>query len=624
MLEKKEVVFVLGATNNLDFATANVIIGLKKHIKKINYDIIVFEQGFSELAKESINKIYPTKFIKYKFPYELNSQNEMIKHYTTMSFSIYECFNLLKEYKKVVWLDCDLLIQKDFSDEILRTESVSIVKEGAPIIENLKQPIEDFNLNLPMQNSGVVIFSDKIPSYEKLADECYQMTLKYADKLVCPDQTILTFLFDKFNIKVANMSHLYNCMPYDEKRNIAYIIHTNCANKFWNGYYFKEWERNNKEWEKLIGTKIPIKKDNLLTRKIRTIFRTQTNCFRQPRKFIKEIISTKTTLYKNSTTIPIALISDDNYSLATSVAIESVIKNKNANSKYKIYVLGIDISDKNKQLLESQSRNNAEVKVLELENKYKDINYSHPYISKALFFKFDIANVFSQYEKILYLDGDVIVNGDLTDFFETDLENNYAGVVKDLICYYEKHQPYNLKTESYFNAGVMLLNAKKIREENLYPKFIEELTTHNYPNSDQDVFNVIFNKQIKFLSLKYDFINLYYLFNDFEEYRLKNRQENHYSSENIEIFSNNELKDFELSAKNPLIIHYAGDKPWNLKRGKKFDIWKKYFRKSPYKNEKLKWQKNKKMFELDLSSDRKKIRFFGVGFNIKGSSKLCK
>ena len=301
-------------------------------------------------------------------------------------------------------------------------------------------------------------------------------------------------------------------------------------------------------------------------------------------------------------TIPIVLISDDNYCLATSVAVESIIRNKKPETNYEIYILGIDISKENKDRLESQSKDKAKVTILEFENKYKDINYSHSYISKVLFFKFDVANIFSQYNKIIYLDGDIAVNGDLTEFFETDLGNNYAGVVKDLILFSKKqHQIIN--TESYFNAGVMLLNAKKIREENLYPKFLEELTTHNYEHSDQDVFNIMFNKQAKFLSLKFNFISLYYMFNK------------------SDINSQEELNDFKTSAKQPIIIHYAGDKPWNLKKGKKFEIWKKYFKLSPYKKEKLKWQKNKKMFEFDFSEERKKIRLFGLGFSFKCGDK---
>ena len=151
----------------------------------------------------------------------------------------------------------------------------------------------------------------------------------------------------------------------------------------------------------------------------------------------------------------------------------------------------------------------------------------------------------------------------------------------------------------------MLLNTKRIREENLYPKFVEELTTHNYEHSEQDIFNIIFNKQIKFLSLKYNYISLYYL----PEIRTTLNPE--------------DMEDFEQSGINPLIIHYAGDKPWNLKKGAKFEVWQQYFKKSPYKREKLTYQKNKKLFEFDILSDRKKLRIFGISFNFKRKSKKC-
>lgn len=305
--------------------------------------------------------------------------------------------------------------------------------------------------------------------------------------------------------------------------------------------------------------------------------------------------------------IPIVFITDDNYALATSVAIESIIQNIDSELEHHIYILGINLSINNKKRFESQANSRVKIEVIELDNKYKDFDYSHPYISKALFYKFDIANILPE-DKILYLDGDVIVDGSLKELFFTDIGDNYAGVVEDVILLHEKKWTQTVNTQSYFNAGVLLLNAKKIREENLYTKFIEELTTHNYPNSDQDVFNILFDKQVKFLSLKYNFINLYYLYENLKT------GENKINDFNM---TKEELQDYKQSSASPLIIHFAGDKPWNLKKGKKFEVWKKYFRKSPYKNERLKWQKNKKFFEFNFSSEEIKIRLFGIGFNFK-------
>lgn len=286
---KKQAAFVLGVTSNLDYALANVIIGIDKHIKNIDYDIVVYEQGFDEKTKNAVNKIHDTKFVSYKFPVDFNSQNKQFERYTSLSFSIYECFNLLKEYKQVVWLDCDILIKKDFSQIIKTNNGISICPEDGTVGGHLMKNLDEFNMNAREYNSGIVFFSDDIRDYERLANWCYQKTVEYSEFLDCPDQTILSILFDYFNITTRLISHLYNCMPFAKDREDAYIIHTNGVAKPWNSWYFREWEENNKKWEKLIGQKINVQKDPMFVRIMRTVFKNRYNCLKRPRKFVQAL-----------------------------------------------------------------------------------------------------------------------------------------------------------------------------------------------------------------------------------------------------------------------------------------------------------------------------------------------
>ena len=67
MKNKKELAIVFGITSDYDFALANVLIGIKKHFNyKNEYDIIVYHDGLNEEIKETLNKIMPCTFFKFK------------------------------------------------------------------------------------------------------------------------------------------------------------------------------------------------------------------------------------------------------------------------------------------------------------------------------------------------------------------------------------------------------------------------------------------------------------------------------------------------------------------------------------------------------------------------------
>lgn len=287
---KKECLFVLGATNNLDFAIANTIIGLDRHIKHLDYDIIVYENNFSEKVKNIISSIHKTQFINYKFPIDYHTENEHFKYFTNVSFSIYECLNHLKNYQNVVWLDCDILIQKDFSNIIKNNDGITVLFQSDKVGDNLQKQIYELNMNAKECNSGVVFFNDTISNYKNLADWCYKTTVQYADILLAPDQTVISLMIDKFNIKTNILHRFYNCMPFDKQVKQASIIHTTGGAKLWNAWAFPEWEKNNKIFEKLLGEKIKIKRDNIIVRKARNIFKSKYNFLRRTRMFILSII----------------------------------------------------------------------------------------------------------------------------------------------------------------------------------------------------------------------------------------------------------------------------------------------------------------------------------------------
>lgn len=83
-------------------------------------------------------------------------------------------------------------------------------------------------------------------------------------------------------------------------------------------------------------------------------------------------------------------------------------------------------------------------------------------------------------DKVLWLDCDTIVDGDISELFEIDIENNYFAGVKE---------PDKSKWRIYVNAGVLFMNLAQIRKDNLDDKMIDKLNRIPYPLPDQDAIN---------------------------------------------------------------------------------------------------------------------------------------
>lgn len=209
------------------------------------------------------------------------------------------------------------------------------------------------------------------------------------------------------------------------------------------------------------------------------------------------------------------------------------------NKNIKFYLINKDIDYKwIEELNENLMDFNCEIEDVKIvsEDIEKFKTYSH--ISSATYFRYFIPEKIKE-KKVLYLDSDLVVTGDLTELFEMDLGNNALAGVVDMICEYK----YNRTTE--FNAGVMLINNELWKRENLLESAIKIHLEKDYEleSADQSVLNMIFENSWLKLDKEYNF------------------------QVGIDFIKklNGEKSKFEIN--NPLIIHYTtGNKPWNQRK----------------------------------------------------------
>lgn len=212
---------------------------------------------------------------------------------------------------------------------------------------------------------------------------------------------------------------------------------------------------------------------------------------------------------KEANVVHIVLICDENYVMPTAVAIKSLFCSKGEETSYFVHVLGCEISQVSRDIFDSLNGERFTVETLDYAESpiLKNCKIQGLHVSTAALYKFYIADIFEQYDRIIYLDGDVLVQKDLSDLYQMDISSKYAAVVKD-----QKPSTYNppqvqklgVEHSAYFNSGVMLLNLKQMREDEMSRKLIDYRLHGTNFFMDQDALNVVFRENVIYISLLYN------------------------------------------------------------------------------------------------------------------------
>ena len=187
------------------------------------------------------------------------------------------------------------------------------------------------------------------------------------------------------------------------------------------------------------------------------------------------------------------------------VAITSIFENLTTGGlELNIYVIDSNIGEQNKiKLKELEERYNFTITYLYLEKEKLPSFYISYHITEESYYRIFIANLLPNINRVIYLDCDLIVKGDIRELFFTDIGNNIVGAVEE--CDY-------FEQKNYFNAGVLLLNLKQWRKENITNKSIEVINEkkEDLKYHDQDVLNIVLKNKVEFLDLKWNLTTLNY------------------------------------------------------------------------------------------------------------------
>ena len=198
-----------------------------------------------------------------------------------------------------------------------------------------------------------------------------------------------------------------------------------------------------------------------------------------------------------------------------------------------------------------------------------------PDITKTAYYRLYLAELLPrEIDKVLYMDGDVIVRHSLLPLWNTDFGENAVAAVTDCssgcIEFYNRlHYPFEL---GYFNSGVLLVNLRYWREHQVLNDFVSYMENHADSINfwDQDVLNVVFRDKKVLIPLKYN-LQHPFLF------------------EKTDAYDYWKLEQEVLEAReDPCIVHFTARwKPWRIyHRGWVHPFsstWDKYQNKSKWK-----------------------------------------
>mgnify|MGYP000981591717 CR=1 FL=1 len=260
--------------------------------------------------------------------------------------------------------------------------------------------------------------------------------------------------------------------------------------------------------------------------------------------------------------IPILLSCSDYYVPYLGSTILSIAKS--TNSQLDIIVMNRDITEANIYLIKCllKEYQHTSVRFINISSRLKEYSLStHEHISIDTFSRLLIPIIFKDYKRMIYLDSDVIVMGDIHELYSMDLGDNIiAGAIdigyvslyngNDKRIVESAHNTLKLANPyKYINAGVLVIDVRKLCEKYPDDYLINYASNHDYIFMDQDVINILLEGNISHINQCWNTMH----YHSGERKKL------------IESYAPAALfKEYKEARDDPQIIHYAGNrKPWN-------------------------------------------------------------
>lgn len=275
--------------------------------------------------------------------------------------------------------------------------------------------------------------------------------------------------------------------------------------------------------------------------------------------------------------VHICVISDNGYAIPTIVMLTSLKHNKKEDTHYVVHYIMHAIDSIWLDALTQLEGPDFEIKYYEKNaKKFIDAGLAQKkHIPPFGLIRFDVCDILTELERVLYLDGDHIIRTDLSDLYNIELGDNYIAAVRDYPGEARRKQHVQMGAKYYINSGVMVMNLSLMRADKLANVLLDaKIHSHStWKLQDQDVFNYVCRNRTISLHLRYN--NLLPLYMRLHQLRDLNR------------FFGTTYNSFQEMMQDVAVLHLGGlngRRPWEVDNGFCGELWQRYFNMSPIRD----------------------------------------
>lgn len=262
--------------------------------------------------------------------------------------------------------------------------------------------------------------------------------------------------------------------------------------------------------------------------------------------------------------VAIALSANDFYAPYLATVLTSIVANSSTMHNYDILIMHKDISvTSQKRLASTVDQPNFSLRFINVssfEERFRPL-FLRGHFTIETWFRLLMPEIMEAYEKILYLDSDLVALDDVAKLYDTNLDGNLLAACRDADTagLYNGFEPNKriymdkvlkiAKPYDYFQAGVILFNLAEFRKNHDTVSMLEFASSYSWELLDQDVLNYLAQGRVKFVDMSWNVMF------DWRNIRIK---------EIISRAPKRLCAEYMGARSCPKIIHFAGpDKPWD-------------------------------------------------------------
>lgn len=256
---------------------------------------------------------------------------------------------------------------------------------------------------------------------------------------------------------------------------------------------------------------------------------------------------------------PIVIAYTPSYFIPAAVTLRSLL-DSSTDSYHVICLVTEDIPMRMQRKLECMGGGRLELEYINLGGRLKDVYIDARY-SEAASFRLMLPELLTEYDSVVYMDCDIVVRQDVARLYaDTDLGDNYLGAVFEapIEGQAERFEALGCDPRRYFNSGFLLMNLRRMRDDNVSARLLDSCRVDYLEFPDQDALNQVCKGRVLPLSPVYNGIRTFFL--------------PQYKADFVSQYSERLWNEVQEQG----TIHYTGGKPWNLFTVKFAEWWNTY------------------------------------------------